>query len=130
MILATVRYMPGFTEAVIGTRTAASTHEHAPSGAASASKVAGRLSYELSAPTDSRNALSEPHVSPPPATASRAQPKGPAPDVMPGEYVANARPITATPPDPRDRTPEIQKESRGDQSIRTDPKRPDLEQRP
>jgi len=132
VILAAMRYMPGFTEAVLGTRAATSTGEHTPSREASArqnearaSGVAGRLSYELSTSIDSRNAVSEPRVSPPLTTASPAQPKGPAPDVMPGEYVANARPITAAPPDPRDRTPEIQKES-----IRTNPRRPGLEQRP
>ena len=130
LILAAVRYMPGFTEAVVGTRSALSSGEHAPAGETRASRVAGRLSYELSASVDSGNGVSEPVVSPPSVAATPAQPKGPAPDVMPGEYVANARPITATPPEPRDRTPEIQKESRGEQSIRADRKRPGLEQRP
>ena len=129
LILAAVRYMPGFTEAVVGTRSALSSGEHAPAGETRASRVAGRLSYELSASVDSGNGVSEP-VSPPSVAATPAQPKGPAPDVMPGEYVANARPITTVPPDPRDRTPAIQKESRGGQTIRTNPKRPGLDQAP
>jgi hypothetical protein len=130
VILAAVRYMPAFKDAVVGNRPAASTAERAASREMPRSAVAGRLSYELSAPTDSRDAISEPRVSPAPATAARAAEQAPAADVVPGEYVANVRPITAAPPDPRDRTPAIQKESRAAESIHANPKQPDVEGTP
>jgi len=130
VILAAVRYMPAFKDAVVGNRPAVSTAERAAAREVPRSAVAGRLSYELSAPTDSRDGISEPRASPAPVTAAPATEQAPAADVVPGEYVANVRPITAAPPDPRDRTPAIQKESRSAQSIRTNPKRSDVEGTP
>jgi hypothetical protein len=129
VILAAVRYMPALKDPVVGNRPAASTFERAATREVPRSAVAGRLSYELSAPPDSRDAMSEPRASPAPVTAESTE-QAVAADVVPGEYVANVRPITAAPPDPRDRTPAIQKESRSAQSIRANPKQSDGEGTP
>src|SRR5690349_12938985 len=79
VILAAVRYMPGLSEVVVGTPSAISSGEHAPPGETRASRVAGRLSYELSASVESGNGVSEPVVSPPSAAGTPPQPKGAVP---------------------------------------------------
>jgi hypothetical protein len=124
LTLTALRYIPRLAEQFVGSHSAVSTVEPTRPGAATASAIAGRLSYELSSvPADAHRAVSERGV-------SAAPPKRPVADITPGEYVANARPITTSPPDPRDRTPEIQKESRSAQTIRTNPRQRDVEQTP
>jgi septal ring-binding cell division protein DamX len=79
--------------------------------ASAAGPVASRLSYELSrAPSERpRAAVAEPTT---PATAAAGTPPG---EPALNDYVANARPISTVPPEPRDRTREIQKEAQNPQ---------------
>lgn len=94
---------------------------------------ASRLTYELSRPPDERPVsppkavpavASAPVLRPPPPAVPAAKgpaaalaPAPPASSVVaapppPAERVANARPISIQPPDPRDRTAEIEREAR------------------
>ena len=116
------RYVPGLRDATLtaafGTRGEPFSAKSAR-GAGSA-QFASRLSYELSrAPDDVRQSAATPKVesgaragaapaASPPSSAAQA-PAAEAP--IPAEHVLNARPINPVPPEPRDRTREIQKEA-------------------
>jgi hypothetical protein len=123
LAFAAVRYVPAIKDSVVGNKRAGPAT--APRRDWTPTSVAGRLSYELSEPSvDARDLVSQPSA-PEAAVAASAPEKAPVPGVPPGEYVLNARPITAAPPEPRDRTSEIQKESAASQPIRAQPKQQD-----
>jgi septal ring-binding cell division protein DamX len=84
------------------------------------SRFAARMTYELSqtpeeptpAPVKATAPLQVPPDQSSSAAAAPANPGGGPSDERPLSRVANARPINATPPDPRDTTREIEKEAR------------------
>ena len=116
------RYVPGVRDATLmGPSGTPSQSPSAESARGSGSAViASRLSYELSrVPDDVRQSAATskvesgaragaaPAAAPPPSAAQAPAPEAP----IPTERVLNARPINPVPPEPRDRTREIQKEA-------------------
>ena len=93
----------------------ASPRSEKPSGTGR-NRIAARLTYELSRPP--REAPVVPRAPPPvasssvPAKNAASSAATPSTDEATASRIANARPINATPPDPRDTTRGIEKESR------------------
>ena len=125
-----VRYVPVVRDAWLagseGADPTASFGEwfRARSTASPEKSVASRMSYELSrAPAEPRSVPPIAPETPPPKaktptveTAASDQPVG-------GERIANARPISTVPPEPRDRTAAIQKEAQNPEN-REAPRQP------
>jgi septal ring-binding cell division protein DamX len=121
--LGALRYIPSMREAALTHANGTAGSAERLRGSASASpdnSIASRLSYDLSrlpdetrrpppaAQAESRERPAVATTVPPPPSAAQAPAAEPP---VSTERILNARPINPIPPDPRDRTREIQKEA-------------------